>query len=194
MIAFIRGTAVAVGANSVVVETGGIGYLVHATATTLSQVRTSEAVELATTMIVREDAMTLYGFADTDERDTFEILLTTSGIGPKIALAVLSIHTPDSLRSAIASESIAALTQVPGIGKKGAQRMILELGSKLGPVRGSAPVQAEASASHDVIDALVGLGWNENDASRVVAEVEQESGPAPVAQMLRAALQKFGRS
>lgn len=195
MISFVRGNVRAISADSAVIEAQGIGYRIYATATTLANLRIGEEALLHTSFVVREDSMTLYGFADDDECETFNTLLAVSGIGPRIALAVLSVHTPDSLRNAVAGESLAALTQVPGIGKKGAQRMILELAHKLSPVRGEAPADSPSPAHlQDVVDALMGLGWNDGDATRAVAEVEKTHGQLPVAQMLRLALQELGKS
>lgn len=192
MISSVRGQVLSRGLQSAVIEVGGVGFTVSATPTTLSELRSGEEALLHTAFIVKEDSMSLYGFLSTDERDTFNALLSISGIGAKIALAVLSVHTPDSLRSAVSSQSIAALTQVPGIGKKGAQRMLLELGNKLGPASGE-QVEAASASSSTVVEALMGLGWNESDAGKAVALVESEQGVLPTAQMLRAALGVLGR-
>lgn len=192
MISLLRGTVLSMSASDVVVDVGGVGYRVMATPTTLSQLRVGEEATIPTSFVVREDSMTLYGFADEDERDTFNILITLSGVGPKIGLAVLSVHTPDNLRSIVEREDIAGLTQVPGIGRKGAQRILLELGNKLGPATSQVEASTTTSVAADVVAALVGLGWNESAASTVVTNVEAESGPQPVSQMLRLALQKLG--
>lgn len=192
MISLLRGTVLSMSAANVIIDVGGIGYRVFATPTTMSELRVGQESAIPTSLIVREDSLTLYGFADEDERDTFDILISLSGVGPKIGLAVLSVHTPDSLRSIVEREDIVGLTQVPGIGRKGAQRILLELGDKLGPATSQVEVASASSAAADVVDALVGLGWNEKVATDVVAGVENDSGPLPVAQMLRVALQRLG--
>ena len=192
MISFLSGTVHRIAADHLVVLTYGVGRKVHVTPDTLAGTRHGTEIELVTSLVVREDSMTLYGFADEDERNTFEILTTVSGIGPKIGLAVLSVHTPDILRSIVERKDIPGLTQVPGIGQKGAQRILLELGNKLGPATSQVEAVAPASASADVVAALVGLGWNEDVAARTVSDVEAEHGAMPVSQTLRVALQKLG--
>ena len=114
------------------IEVGGVGLLVQATPGTLAALRTGERARVATSLVVREDALTLYGFASDDERDVFELVQTASGVGPRLALAMLASFSPDGLRQAIAAEDVAALTRVPGIGRKGAQRIVLELAGRLG--------------------------------------------------------------
>ncbi|WP_054953622.1 Holliday junction branch migration protein RuvA [Flaviflexus massiliensis] len=192
MISLLRGTVVALSASSATIEVGGIGFKVLATATTLSELRVGQEDLLHTSLIVREDSLTLYGFADEDERDTFDILISLTGVGPKIGLAVLSVHTPDILRSIVEREDIPGLVQVPGIGRKGAQRILLELGTKLGPARSQVEVATPASVAGDVVAALVGLGWSEDAAGKAVLAVEEEHGSMPVSNMLRLALQKLG--
>lgn len=192
MISLLRGTVLSMSASDVIIEVGGIGYRVMATPTTMSELRVGQEATIPTSFIVREDSMTLYGFSDEDERDTFDILISLSGVGPKIGLAVLSVHTPDILRGIVEREDVNGLVQVPGIGKKGAQRILLELGNKLGPPTSQVEAATPSSVSADVVNALVGLGWNEKVAVDTVAGVEAESGPLPVAQMLRVALQKLG--
>ena len=175
MIASLRGTVLSVGLTSAVIETGGVGMSIQATPTTLSRLRTGEEALVHTEMVVREDSLTLFGFADTDERDSFRILMSAKGVGAKLALAMLAVHTPNALRRAIASQDVAALTRVPGLGPKGAQRVILDVADKLGPVTGddlgagrtaaqTAPgmevVPAGGPEPHaDVVAALVQLGW-----------------------------------
>ncbi|KGM08304.1 ATP-dependent DNA helicase RuvA, partial [Cellulomonas bogoriensis 69B4 = DSM 16987] len=138
MIASVRGTVLEVRLDAAVLEVGGVGLHVIATPATLATLRTGEQGRLWTSLVVREDSLTLYGFADADEREVFEVVQTVSGVGPRLALAMLAVHPPDVLRSAVAGEDLAALQRVPGIGRKGAQRLVLELGEKLGPVRGGA--------------------------------------------------------
>ena len=127
MISHLDGLVCAVAPEGAVIEVGGVGLLVQATPGTLAALRTGERARVATSLVVREDALTLYGFASDDERDVFELVQTASGVGPRLALAMLASFSPDGLRQAIAAEDLAALTRVPGIGRKGAQRIVLEL-------------------------------------------------------------------
>lgn len=198
MIAHVRGTVEQIGLDSVVVDVGGVGHLVHATPGTLATLRHGATATIPTSLVVREDSMTLFGFADADERDVFETLQTVSGVGPRLALAMLAVHTPDGLRAAVAGEDHKALVRVPGIGEKGAKRIVLELGDRLGPAaavgaaQGAPPAQAGARA--DVVAALVGLGWAVKQAEAATDEV-LESGVANVGDtggLLRAALQLLG--
>ena len=205
MIASLSGTVSSVQLDRAVVEVGGVGYLVHATPATLAALRVGETARLATTLVVREDSFTLFGFADDDERAVFETVQTVSGVGPRLALAMLAVHTPDALRRAVSGADIAALVRVPGIGNKGAQRIALELGDKLGPPTGADAPQAGAPgagpAAEDrrdqVVEALVGLGWNVKAADDAVATVLAQAGvdvveAADVAGALRAALRVLG--
>lgn len=202
MIASVRGTVLAVRLDAAVVEVGGTGYLVQATPATLAGLRVGHEATLHTTMVVREDSLTLFGFADDDEREVFEVLQTVSGVGPRLALAMLAVHSPDGLRRAVASEDLAALKRVPGIGHKGAQRIVLELADRLGPPAPSgaagAPTAPAAPADRrdQVVDALVGLGWNQKAAQDAVAAVLEGSdepvGESEVAGVLRAALRTLG--
>ncbi|MGI4894617.1 MAG: Holliday junction branch migration protein RuvA [Janthinobacterium lividum] len=203
MIASVRGQVLAVRLDSAVVEVGGVGMLVHATPTTLAALRHGQEATLSTSLVVREDSLTLFGFADADEREVFEAVQTVSGVGPRLALAMLAVHRPDGLRAAVAAEDHAALMRVPGIGKKGAQRICLELGDRLGAPAGAvADVVTPAITSGDrhrqqVIDALVGLGYplkQAGDAVDVVMADEASDAEVPAAPrvdvpaLLRAAL------
>lgn len=204
MIASLTGTVTHIGLDRAVVDVGGVGYLVHATPTTLAGLRVGETAGVATSMVVREDSMTLYGFGDHDERDVFEVVQTVSGVGPRLALAMLAVHTPDALRRAVAGEDLAALTRVPGIGRKGAQRIVLELADRLGPPSGAAPAEAAPGTaavagdhSERVVEALAGLGWPAKQADDAVAKVLAEAGTDAVAadevaSTLRAALRLLG--
>ena len=216
MIASLRGTVTDVGLSAAVVEVGGVGLRVLATPATLACLRVGEETHLSTELIVREDSLTLYGFADADERDCFTVLLGAKGVGAKLALAMLAVHTPDALRRAVASQDVAALRRVPGLGPKGAQRVILDVGDRLGPVRGDVPASPVGRArgpvapdgpepNPDVVAALVQLGWNDATARQAVAAVEPAlAGPGPggegdegtgraeVAVILRAALRWLG--
>src|SRR5579875_2693381 len=132
MIAHLDGTVSAVAPDGAVIDVGGVGLLVQCTPGTLAGLRPGEGARVATALVVREDALTVYGFATDDERNTFELLQTASGVGPRLALAMLAVFSPDQLRRAVAAEDVAALTSVPGIGRKGAQRIVLELAGRLG--------------------------------------------------------------
>ncbi|MEV0949244.1 Holliday junction branch migration protein RuvA [Promicromonospora sp. NPDC050249] len=205
MIASLTGTVAHVGLDRAVVDVGGVGYLVHATPTTLATLRVGETAGVSTSMVVREDSMTLYGFGDPDERDVFEVVQTVSGVGPRLALAMLAVHTPDALRRAVAGEDLAALTRVPGIGRKGAQRIVLELGDRLGPPSGALtgagsatePAANVGDHSERVVEALAGLGWPAKQADDAVAKVLADAGTDAitadeVATTLRAALRLLG--
>lgn len=207
MIASVRGLVLSAGLDVAVVEVGGVGLLLHTTPATAASMRPGAEVALATTLIVREEALTLYGFADEDERAVFDLVLTVSGVGPRIALAMLAVHTPDGLRRAVGGGDLAALTKVPGIGKKGAERIVLELRDKISlPTFGGGSATATAALRRapadwtaQVRDALVGLGWSSRQAEDAVLAVTPEatgldSGEAPdVSAMLRAALRELGR-
>ncbi|QIK83605.1 Holliday junction branch migration protein RuvA [Sanguibacter sp. HDW7] len=203
MIASVRGEVLAVGIDRAVVETGGVGLSVLATPSTLALLRVGEHARLHTTLVVREDSFTLYGFADVDERETFDTVQTVSGIGPRTALAMLAVLSPDALRGAVADGNLTTLMKVPGIGRKGAQRLVLELGDKLGPVRGGAAAEAAvAVVDHrvKVVEALEGLGWTARTAEDAVSDVLTARGHAadePLAEgdvpdVLRASLRMLG--
>ena len=195
MIATVSGRISALRLDAAVVEVGGVGMLVHATPATLAGLRVGEAARLATSLVVREDSLTLFGFAEDDERDVFEQVQTVSGIGPRLALAMLAVHSPDALRSAVATEDLTALQRVPGIGRKGAQRLVLELADRLGGPVGSsvAPAPATVDRRGEVVEALVGLGWAQKVAQQAVDAVAPEPDPVTdVAGVLRAALRGLG--
>lgn len=200
MIASLSGTVLTVGLDSLVLGVGGVGMLVHTTPATAASVRTGQSADLATTLVVREDSLTLYGFASADEKAVFETVQTVSGVGPRLALAMLAVHSPDTLRLAIAREDIATLTKVPGIGKKGAERLVLELRDKLGVVvgEGTGPAAEPADTGEvwraQVREALVGLGWNVKQADAALDKVAPQAAEgAGVSALLRAALQELGR-
>ena len=138
MIAFVRGEVADVGLTSAVVEVGGVGLEVLCTPGTLATLRVGRSATLPTSMVVREDSLTLFGFVDDDEKQTFELVQTASGVGPKLAQAMLAVLSPDDLRAAVAGEDVKTLTRVPGIGQKGAQRIILELRDRIGAPTGAA--------------------------------------------------------
>ncbi|RBM23984.1 Holliday junction branch migration protein RuvA [Streptomyces sp. PT12] len=208
MIAFVAGPVAALAPDSAVVEVGGIGVAVQCTPGTLAGLRVGERARLATSLVVREDSLTLYGFADDDERGVFELLQTASGVGPRLAQAMLAVHSPDALRRAVSTGDEKALTAVPGIGKKGAQKLLLELRDRLGaPLSTAAPEAGPARAAappgwrEQLQTALVGLGYAPRDADGALAavapqaEAAEAEGAAPdVPRLLRAALQTLNRT
>lgn len=207
MIASVRGAVVDVSADVAVIEVGGLGLAIQCTPATAAVLRRGEEATVHTSLVVREDSLTLYGFADADERGVFEIVQTVSGVGPRVAQAIIATLRPDALRQIVAAEDVVALTQVPGIGKKGAQRLVLELKDKLGSpsvgVRGTGGAASSAGGvaggwQPQVHAALVGLGWSARDADTALSAVADEFGDAAadtdVAVLLRTALQSMGRS
>lgn len=210
MIASVSGTTAHVGLDHVVVEVGGLGLFVRTTPATAAGLRLGAHARLFTSLVVREDSLTLYGFAEADERELFDVVQTVSGVGPRLALAMLSVHAPGALRRALAAGDVATLTKVPGIGKKGAERLVLELRDKIGALGGSsggAPAADTESVSTDaspapsgalwrdqVREALVGLGWSARQADVALDRVADGLGASPnVAEALRAALRELGR-
>ncbi|CAO5168178.1 Holliday junction branch migration complex subunit RuvA [Frankia sp. AiPs1] len=185
MIASLSGRVTALGPLSAVVEVGGVGLLVQCTPATLAALRVGEPATLATALVVRETELTLYGFAESDARDVFEILQSAAGVGPKLAQAVLGVHDPDTVRRAVAEEDLTVLTRVPGIGRKGAQRIVLDLRDRLGPPRGPVAVPgprgagvpvsagglggAAGAVADSVREALGGLGYSAREAEDAVA-------------------------
>jgi Holliday junction DNA helicase RuvA len=198
MIAFVRGEVAAVTLTSAVLEVGGVGLELMCTPNTLASLRTGQTALLPTSMVVREDSLTLFGFADEDEKQVFELVQTASGVGPKLAQAMLAVLTPDAVRRAVAGDDVRTLTSVPGIGQKGAQRIILELKDRIGlPVAASGagvPVLTEPWRDQ-VQQGLVGLGWSVKDADKAVEAVSDQAGDEPdVAALLRAALRTLSRA
>ncbi|NBE51481.1 Holliday junction branch migration protein RuvA [Streptomyces boluensis] len=202
MIAFVSGPVAALAPDTAVVEVGGIGMAVQCTPTTLSGLRVGQQAKLATSLVVREDSLTLYGFADDDERQTFELLQTASGVGPRLAQAMLAVHSPDALRVAVATGDEKTLTAVPGIGKKGAQKLLLELKDRLGePLGTGGPAIGRAVTAgwrEQLHAALIGLGYATREADEAVAAVapqaEAAEGTPQVGQLLKAALQTLNRT
>ncbi|MFD3547002.1 Holliday junction branch migration protein RuvA [Streptomyces sp. NPDC058655] len=209
MIAFVSGPVAALTPALAVIEVGGVGMAVHCTPNTIAGLRIGEPARLATSLVVREDSLTLYGFADDDERQVFELLQTASGVGPRLAQAMLGVHSPDALRGAVATGDEKALTAVPGIGKKGAQKLLLDLKGKLGaPLGAGGLVGAQRAAAtgpapwtEQLAAALIGLGYASREAEEAVSAVTPQAeeaiaagGPAPVPQLLRAALQTLNRA
>jgi Holliday junction DNA helicase RuvA len=200
MIAHLDGIVATIAPEGAVIDVGGVGLLVQCSPGTLAGLRPGERARVCTSLVVREDALTLYGFASEDERGTFELLQTASGIGPRLALAMLATFSPDELRRAVVSEDVTALTRVPGIGRKGAQRIVLELAGRLGSPGDGAGVAGQAGAAmagqrlagglaygapswrDQVRTGLVNLGWQGKDADQAIAAIEpgllaERSGP-----------------
>jgi Holliday junction DNA helicase RuvA len=216
VISHLDGLVCAIAPEGAVIEVGGVGLLVQATPGTLAALRTGERARVATSLVVREDALTLYGFASDDERDVFELVQTASGVGPRLALAMLASFSPDGLRQAIAAEDVAALTRVPGIGRKGAQRIVLELAGRLGSPAAPAGIMGPPPGAGSAADGtalwrdqvragLVNLGWPARDAEQAIAAVAADLAVSPagaggpdgavdVSVALRAALRKLSRT
>jgi Holliday junction DNA helicase RuvA len=191
VIASVSGTVAALGPAGVVVEVGGVGLAVSCTPGTLARLRVGRAARLSTSLVVREDSLTLYGFADDDERSVFELLQTASGVGPRLAQAVLSVLPPAEVRRAVATADVPALTRVPGIGKKGAERLVLELRDRIGAIEAEPAGATTPTAPwrDQVGQALVGLGWSAREADEAVTAVAPDASADPdVPALLRAAL------
>lgn len=200
MIAFVRGEVAAVGLTSAVVAVGGIGLELQCTPGTLATLRRGEQVTLPSSLVVREDSLTLFGFLDDDEKQVFQLVQTASGVGPKVAQAMVAVLRPDELRRAVRDEDVKTLTRVPGIGPKGAQRIILELKDKVGVAGRSAALPDGTTAPaagwrEQVHGGLVGLGWTAKEADKAVEGVAPQAGDTPdVGALLRAALQSLSRA
>jgi holliday junction DNA helicase RuvA len=212
VIASVHGRVAAVSPDGAVVEVGGIGLAVQCTPGTIARLTVGEPARLATSLVVREDSLTLYGFADDDERQLFELLQTANGVGPRLAQAVLAIHPPREVRRAVSMGDLKALMQVPGIGKKGAERLVLELRDRLGSTTSDtqldgaslpagAPAITPVAPWRDQLSAaLVGLGWSSREADTallalgpVADEQLATTGRVDVGGLLRQALQLLGR-
>lgn len=198
MIAHVRGRVAAVTLSSAVLEVGGVGLELMCTPGTLATLRTGTEAMLPTSMVVREDSLTLFGFADEDEKTVFELVQTASGVGPKLAQAMLAVLSPDGVRTAIAVDDVKTLTKVPGIGQKGAQRIILELKDRIGAPMGrvgALPVTRTEPWRDQVTQGLVGLGYNAKDADKAVDAVAEQAGDSPdVGSLLRAALRSLSKA
>jgi Holliday junction DNA helicase RuvA len=194
MIASIRGEVLDVALDHVVLEACGVGYRVNATPSTLATLRRGAEARLVTAMIVREDSMTLYGFVDADSRDLFQTLLSVSGVGPRLAMATLAVHEAPALRQVLADGDVTALTRVPGIGKRSAERMVLELRDKVGHVAtAGAPFTNGHAVRGPVVEALVGLGFAVKQAEEATDKVLAGDGEATTSAALRAALSLLGK-
>jgi Holliday junction DNA helicase RuvA len=204
MIASVRGTVAALGPDGAVVEVGGVGLALYCSPGTLARLRVGEPARLATSLVVREDSLTLYGFADDDERAMFELLQTANGVGPKLAQTMLAVHPPRELRRAIATSDYASLTQVPGIGRKGAERIVVELRDRIGSIDSSDPAVllggggvAVAPWRDQLSHALAGLGFSGKEAADAIDVVSCDvaGDPQPdVPALLRRSIQLLGRT
>jgi Holliday junction DNA helicase RuvA len=202
MISFVRGRVAAITPDSVVVEVGGFGVQLICAPGTIAKVRVGESARLSTSLVVREDSLTLYGFSDDDERVVFELLQTATGVGPRLAQAMLSVHPPAALRQAVATDDFVALSLVPGIGRKTAQRIVLELKEKLAAASLGAdvvvlPSGVTASWRGSVHGALLGLGYSMREADEAVQAVANDADSqdeTDVAALLRVALRSLGRA
>jgi Holliday junction DNA helicase RuvA len=205
VIASVHGKVAAIGPDGAVIEVGGVGLTVSCSPATLARLRVGEPARLATSLVVREDSLTLFGFADDDERSLFELLQTANGVGPKLAQTILGVHPPREVRRAIATNDLAALIQVPGIGRKGAERIVLELRDRIGSIDSSADivttgfgVTAVAPWRDQLGHALAGLGFSAKEAgeaTEVLAAELASTGDAPdLATLLRRSIQLLGRT
>jgi len=197
MIASLRGVVAHVGTSSAVIDVNGIGMLIQATPQTLASLRTGVEAQVHTALIVREDSMTLFGFAEPGEREVFETLLSVSGVGPRLALAVLAVHSPEAVRVAASTGDDKAFSKVSGIGPKGARRIVLELADKLVP-HGTEEAPAGVPAWTDqVLSAMTGLGWSEKDATAAIEATAADHPDAAksgnVAEILRLTLRRLGQ-
>ncbi|RRR65360.1 MAG: Holliday junction branch migration protein RuvA [Candidatus Viridilinea halotolerans] len=196
MIALLRGILAHIGADHLVVETSGVGFLVYAPRPVLASAgAVGEAILLYTILIVREDALTLYGFANTEQRTLFERLITVSGVGPRVALGLLSAGTPAEVGGAIAHGDTTFLARAPGVGKKTAERLVLELKGKLGlvnlPPPPSGATTATVALNHELGELLTNLGYSSVEASAAINAMPADA-PEDLEERLRLALRYFG--
>ena len=201
MIASVHGRVAAVGPDGAVVEVGGVGLAVSCSPGTLARLRVGDTARLATSLVVREDSLTLYGFADDDERGLFELLQTANGVGPKLAQTILGVYPPREVRRAIATADYSTLVKVPGIGRKGAEKIVIELRDRIGAIDGGdnsaalAGVTAIAPWKDQVLHALAGLGFTGKEAAEAIDAVAADSTDNPeVPVILRRAIQLLGRA
>ena len=198
MIASVRGEVLDIALDHAVIEASGVGYRVNATPVTLGALHRGSDARLFTTMIVREDSMTLYGFSDTESKDLFSLLQTVSGVGPRLAMATLAVLEPDALRRALSEGNLTALTRVPGIGKRGAERMVVELRDKVDAVATTAGaasgVVVGSSIRDQIVEALEGLGFPIKQAEQATDSVLAESPEATTSVALRSALSLLGKT
>ncbi|NMX01821.1 Holliday junction branch migration protein RuvA [Mobiluncus mulieris] len=190
MIALLKGQVVDKRIDRATILCGGLGLEFFATPNTLSTLNQGQDAEIYTCLVVREDALTLYGFDDFQQRETFQILIQVKGIGPKLALATLAVLSPSDLANAVANRDLTTLQRIPGVGKKSAERMSLEIGDKLGIVPTSVATAATGGGFNatTVVEALTNLGWNQAQATEAVNAIEANDA----ATALREALQYLG--
>lgn len=183
MIALLSGTVRSISADRLVVETGGFGISVLVTSQTAQQSNLGAQIQLHTSLVVREDSLTLFGFVSEDAKSLFELVQTVSGIGPKVALSILGALTPEDLARAVSSDDIATIEKVPGIGRKGAQRIVLELKGKLIDLSGGKKYQPHQPVWREQLtSALVSLGFSPKESDSAITEVVsqlQEAGRQP---------------
>ena len=205
MIASVHGLVAALGPDGAVIEVGGIGLSVSCSPGTLARLRVGEPARLATSLVVREDSLTLFGFADDTERSLFELLQTANGVGPKLAQTILGVHPPREVRRAIATNDLLALMTVPGIGRKGAERIVLELRDRIGSIDtagdtalGGTGIAAVAPWRDQLGHALAGLGFSSKESAEAIDALVEElsaSGAAPdLAALLRRSIHLLGRT
>ena len=194
MISTVNGIVLEIRPDALVIALGGVGLLVMASPDVIATAKLGDPIALHTSLVVREESLTLFGFASSDSRELFELIQGVSGFGPRLAFTILSFLTADQLRVAIATGDVARLTKTPGVGAKGASRLILELKDRIGHTVGVHSRSAEWE--HQVEQALVGLGWSAKDAANVVATLKSEytAGESTVPEMLKQALQLLGRT
>lgn len=209
MIASVHGIVAALAPDGAVLEVGGVGLSVSCSPGTLARLRVGDGARLSTSLVVREDSLTLYGFADDDERALFELLQTANGVGPKLAQTILAVHAPREIRRAVATGDLVSLMAVPGIGRKGAERLVLELRDRIGSIdsataRTASPGVAATAPWRDQLErALAGLGFTGKEAAQALDAIAEEGGSEPsqgaepnpdLSTMLRRAIQLLGRS
>lgn len=201
MIASLTGQVTAIAADSAVIDVGGVGMTVRATPQTLADLRVGTRTTVHTTLIVREDSLTLYGFSQPEERDLFALLQTAGGVGPRLAQAALAVHAPAVVRRAIATGDTTTLTRIPGVGKKGAERLVLELKDKIGPVdelptAAGEPAHRPVAWRDQVQQGLMALGWSAKDSQLAVKKLDgQVDGePADVPTLLKQAIRLLGKT
>src|SRR5664279_1408725 len=210
MISSVRGQVLSISLDHAVIEVGGVGLAVRTTPATLAGLRRGEQARLATTLVVREDSLTLFGFGSDEAKELFELVQSVSGVGPRIALALLAVLDPEQLRRALSSGDTMTLTRAPGIGKKGAERLVLELRDKVGTVGTAGTAAASAGTGtapgapagpvwrSQISEALVGLGFTARQADDATAAVAADADDPAVADgdvgvLLRRALGLLGR-
>lgn len=194
MISSVNGIVLEIRPDALVVSIGGVGLLVMASPDVISTAKIGEPITLHTSLVVREESLTLFGFTSGDSRELFELIQGVSGFGPRLAFTILSFLTPEQLREAISSGDVARLTKTPGVGAKGASRLILELKDRIGYT--STGNSATTEWEHQVEQALIGLGWSAKDSASAVTSLKSQYGDTEltVAELLKHALQLLGRT